>query len=283
MAATVAAFASVRAKPGWTASARARNRRIASNAIRSATWRQHVRVGKRQRRNREAVLAGEAQDVAAGDEHREARAGGQQGSDLGRGRHDVLEVVEDEQHLPLAQIIGQAVAQGTAAHLAQTQRLGDGGDDETRLAEGVEGHEPDPVRERIGHLGRDLDGQPGLANPAGAGEGQQADVGAEQQGGGRGSLALAADEGSERGRQIRSTGRKSGHGCADHVRGQAGAIIVGLRYAVNDGSDSVLSVSPFRPSAVARRAIDTGWEKRSALGDAGRSSVPLRLRVSLTC
>ena len=93
------------------------------------------------------MLAGEAQDVAAGDEHREARAGGQQGGDLGRGRHDVLEVVEDEQHVPLAQILGQAVAQGAAAHLAQTQRLGDGGDDETRLAEGVEGHEPDPVRE----------------------------------------------------------------------------------------------------------------------------------------
>ena len=142
--------------------------------------------------------------------------------------------------MPLVQIIDQAVAQRTAAHLAQTQRLSDGGDDEIRLAKGVEGHEPDPAREHIGHLGRDLNGQPGLANPTGAGEGQQADVGADEQGSGGGGLALAANEGSEWGRQIRSTGRKSGHGCADHVKGQAVAIIVGLRCAVNDGSDTGL-------------------------------------------
>ena len=120
----------------------------------------------------------------------------------GGGRHDVLEVVEDEQRVPLVQIVVQAVAQGTAAHLAQTQRLSDGGDDEIRLAKGVEGHEPDPAQEQIGHLGCDLNGQPGLANPTGAGESQQADVGADELGSDGGDFALAANEGRERGRQI---------------------------------------------------------------------------------
>jgi hypothetical protein len=70
----------------------------------------------------------------------------------------MLEVVEDQQQAPLAQMLGQALAQGTTAHLAQIERLGDGGNDESRLAEGVEGHEPDAVRERMSYLGRDLDG-----------------------------------------------------------------------------------------------------------------------------
>jgi hypothetical protein len=35
---------------------------------------------------------------------------------------------------------------------------------------------------------------------------------------------------------VRSAGRKSDRGCADHVKGQAVAIIVGLRCAVNEES-----------------------------------------------
>ena len=35
-------------------------------------------------------------DIAAGDEQSELWAGGQQGGDIGCGRHNVLEVVEDE-------------------------------------------------------------------------------------------------------------------------------------------------------------------------------------------
>ncbi len=182
-------------------------------------------------------------DVAAGGEHHEAWAGGQQDGDLGRGRHDMLEVVEDEQHVPLMQIIRQEDAQGTAAHLVQTQRLGDGGDDEAWLSERVEGDEPDAVKEHIGHLSRDVDGQPSLAHATRPGEGEQADVGAEQQGGGRGGLALAANEGSEWVGQVRSTGRKSGHDCADHETEQAGTIIVGLWCPVNDGADSASETS----------------------------------------
>ena len=146
------------------------------------------------------------------------------------------------------------LAQGTAAHLAQTQRLGDGGDDESQARGGDRGARtrPRPGTASATSAATWMASRV-LPTPPGPVRVKQADVGAEQQGGGRGGLALAADEGSERGRQIRSMGRKSGHGCADHVRGQAGAIIVGLRYAVNDGSDCVLRVSPFHPSAVACR------------------------------
>ena len=109
----------------------------------------------------------------------------------------MLEVVQDEQHVPLAQIRGQEIARGPSAHLVQTQRLGNSGDDESRLAERVEGNEPDPVREGTDQLGRDLESQPGLADPTRAGEGEQADIRAEQQTGNRGGFALAADEAGE--------------------------------------------------------------------------------------
>ena len=163
-------------------------------------WPDRGRVG--QRGDREVVLAGEAQDNAAGDQRREAGARGQQGGEGGAGGHDVLEVVEDQQRPALPQVGGQPLGQGPTAHLAQPQRLRDRGQDKAGLAQGVEGHEPDAVREVRGDLRGDVQGEPGLADAAWAGQRQQADVRTAQQGGGRRDLAHTADEGGERHRQV---------------------------------------------------------------------------------
>ena len=129
---------------------------------------------------------GKVQDAPAGDEQREARAGGQQGGDLGRRRHDMLEVVEDQQQPPHAQMLAAGLAQGRAAAIpgdpsapatAGRREQGRGG------GEGRRRQTPSGVR--ASYLRRDLEREPRLADATGAGQGHQADVSGEQ-GGGRG-------------------------------------------------------------------------------------------------
>ena len=79
-----------------------------------------------------------------------------------------------------------------------------------------------------------MEGQPGLADPAGAGQGHEADVlPAQQLAHGR-DLPLPADERREWRRQIRLTGKTSRHGRADHTSDPVAVMIVGRPQAVND-------------------------------------------------
>ena len=60
--------------------------------------------------------------------------------------------------------------------VAEPQGVRNGREDEARVAEWGEGDEADPVRERGAGLGRDLQRQAGLADAAGAGQGEEADI-----------------------------------------------------------------------------------------------------------
>ena len=125
-----------------------------------------------QRRDDQLLLAPEGEGDPGGDQHLDPRGGGEQPLDHGTGPGHLLEVVDDEEELPVAEVVAHGLQH-------RTPRLGD--------AEGPgqdRGNQP-----RVGHRGQigeeravaepgpqllgDVEGQPGLAGAAGAGEGDQ--------------------------------------------------------------------------------------------------------------
>jgi hypothetical protein len=81
---------------------------------------------------------------------------------------------------------------------AEAQRLGDSREDQGGIGDGGKRHEPDPVGVIASDLRRDPQGQPRLADAAGAGQGDQANVVLAQQGADRRRLPLSPDERGER-------------------------------------------------------------------------------------
>ena len=65
------------------------------------------RIGQGQRRHGNLVLAGEAQRGAAGGQHRQARAGGEEVGEEGRRGEHLLAVVDHEQQVAVAQGVPQ--------------------------------------------------------------------------------------------------------------------------------------------------------------------------------
>ena len=87
--------------------------------------RQVAWIGQVERGHRELVLTAEPQHHAAGHQALQARTGRQQRRHQ-RGRcHDLLEVVEYQQHLCVMQVFLQAVEQPLAGFFLDAQRLGD--------------------------------------------------------------------------------------------------------------------------------------------------------------
>jgi len=117
---------------------------------------------------------------------RHGRGGGQQ----------VLEVVQDEQDLPLAQLADQVVHQGTVPGVLQPEALRDRGRHQPRVADRRQRHEEDAVRVVAGHLGGQRDAEPGLAAAARPGQRDQAAGG--QQPSGLRQLMFPADEAGQR-------------------------------------------------------------------------------------
>ena len=104
----------------------------------------------------------DAQQFAARDQQRQVRTGGEKLRELGRRLDHLLEVVEEEQHLPLADVVGQVVL--------GAERLGDRLGHERGIAERGQ-PDPEDAGLELGHeLGRSLDRQPRLARAARAGE-----------------------------------------------------------------------------------------------------------------
>ena len=84
----------------------------------------------------------------------------------------------------------------------ESEGLGDGGDEEVGRDDGGEGHEADAVEEGCRRFRCRLDGQPGLADAAGADDGQQPARRVCQPLGYGGQLLLSPDEGGRLGRQV---------------------------------------------------------------------------------
>ena len=213
--ATAGAFAFVTANPGLTAEARAMNSRTASNwlsASRSNSRRrarevepvdlgQPARVGRgREARHRVLLFARHPQRDAGRDQAREIRAAPEEVRDDRARGHDLLEVVQDQQHPLLPDVVGKRVHGRAVAAVRHAEHPRDRGGHQGRVADRFERHEPDPVRELVGRGRRDLQREPGLAGAARPGQAQQPGPG--QQRHGLAELLVAADEGRELGRQV---------------------------------------------------------------------------------
>ena len=169
--------------------------------------------GQRQGRNGEGMLPRDAKHRTAGDQTHQVRAPREEFGQKRRCLDDVLEVVEDEQGILPLQEVRDPLQERSMAGLTHVQRLRDRREDQGGVTDGGQRHEPDPIGKVPRGLLGDPQGEPGLADPTGSGEGQEADVVSLQQVAQGRHLALTTDERGER----RGEGRGSGgRGCAGH-------------------------------------------------------------------
>ena len=96
------------------------------------------------------------QHLPTRDQHFEMRADGEQVSYVHSCTYHLLKVVEQQQHLPLTEKDLKLFEQRPLSRFPQTERLGDGRDDQIGIADGGQRHEPDPVGEvrtqLLGHV-----------------------------------------------------------------------------------------------------------------------------------
>ena len=174
--------------PGFTARARAENSATASSEPSDGTT-----ISCSPRR---------CSDRAAGDEDRQPRRGGEElGDESGGGRH-LLEVVEHQQHVAIPNRLAQPLDVVSRAHVDDADRTGDGGRDEIRIVHRRQVDEPHAIGETrsVVQLPGDLDGESGLADPAGTEQRHQPHVGVPQQIGDLGELDVSAEERRRRSR-----------------------------------------------------------------------------------
>ncbi len=146
------------------------------------------------------LLAPDVERFPARDEDGQPRTGGEQTGDVG-GRFDhLLEVVEEEEQPPGGDVVRQAVL--------GAERLGGSLEHDRWVAQRRQRDPPDPVGEGVGRETGSLQGEPGLARPAGPGHCQQAAVRTAQQCADLGELGRSAEERRGRHRQVRPVERR---------------------------------------------------------------------------
>ena len=131
------------------------------------------RVRDRKRRDRAFLLAGNAQRGAAAHQDPQGTGFLQQPYHDRCAGQQVLEVIQDEQELPLAQLTDQVVHQRPVSGILQADALGDRRWHQSWIPHRRQRDEIHPVRVIAGHLRRQRDAQPGLAAAAGPGQRDQ--------------------------------------------------------------------------------------------------------------
>ena len=178
------------------------------------------------------MLAADVQHPAAGDQHGHERGAGHQVDDHGGGVDHVLEVVEHEEDLPGPEPPGHHLAARLLRRLRQSEGVGDGREHHGGIAHGGELDHHDAVGERVAGVAGDLERQPGLPAPAGAGHRHQASGVAEEQGPQLVDLAVPAHQ----------LARRAGNGELPRRRG--GRRQVEGRVLHEDGVLEVLQAAP---------------------------------------
>ncbi len=159
-----------------------------------------------ERRHRQLLLAHHPQRRAAGDEGLDRTGGDQQPGDLWSRGQDLFEVVEHEQEPLPAQKCRELIRAALAAPLSQANRLRDGRNDQIAVVDSVEGDEGHTVGKVIGGLRCGGQCQPGFADAAGTGQGEQAHRRISESGEDPRHLRLPANEGRKRFWQRRRVG-----------------------------------------------------------------------------
>ena len=124
-------------------------------------------------RQRQLQLAAQVEPLPASGDHAQPWAAGKEIGHQRGGAHHLLEVVEDEQQVPVAQEVQQQVARRLGADLAQLQGAGDGHGDERGIGQRRQRDERGAVGELNAQMRRQIEGEAGLAGAAGPRQRQQ--------------------------------------------------------------------------------------------------------------
>ena len=153
--------------------------------------------GQRQRRDGDDMLAGDPQHRPAGGEHRQSRTRLQQRDQVRRGIREVLQVVEHQQPLPVAQVVSHGLLGGEGDIGADAHGVGDGGRSDGGIADRRQRDEPD--RDAAGaDVLRDPQGEARLADTSGSDQREQARRRPADQAGARVEIARSPNEGRHR-------------------------------------------------------------------------------------
>ena len=101
-----------------------------------------------------------------------------------RGLQKMLEVIEEKEYRRarwVLEMLFQQFERRLPSGFAKAERLNDHGKKKARIVDGGERDEMSSSRETIGHGGGDFDAKPRLADSARAGNGDQANVGAQEE------------------------------------------------------------------------------------------------------
>ena len=167
--------------------------------------RRDLPAGRREaeRSDRVDLLRPNAKRLATGGQDRQPRARAQQpGDEIGRFGH-LLEVVEHEEHLPIAEVVDELVLERTIDVLAEPDRPRDRDEDGVRVAGLGQVHEGDAIQEGWRQVLGDLDRQRRLAGAARSRQGQQSDRSIREPIPDLGEFASATDQPGGPGRQVR--------------------------------------------------------------------------------
>ena len=150
------------------------NSATASYCESAASGGQVVAVRKAEGRDAEFLFPGHVQGGSARDEDPQPRRAGEQLGDKRRGAHELLEVVEDEQQLALAQEILHALLEVAIERLPDAQCGGESGGGGQRGREHPEADEEGAVGEIRQEARCEREPEAGLARAARAGQRHQA-------------------------------------------------------------------------------------------------------------
>ena len=196
-------------------------------------------------------------------------------------RRQVFEVVEDERQFPGAQDLPQPVGDWPAGDLADAQGPGDRAEDERGVADRRQRDEDD-VGNDVVELGRRREGDARFADPAGAGQGEQAHVGTAQERGNLSNVVRATNEGRRRGRQGREldgdrgerTARWGGDEAPRRRTRHRGCVPVGqipVERRLGDPVGAALLTAGRWPRLIARRIVRSLTPSASASSRADRT------------
>ena len=161
--------------------------------------REHVH-GRRQARHRVLLLAAHPERGATRDDRGQPRRSPEELADDRPAVDDLLEVVEDEEGLLGCEPLREDLPGAPPAALDEAERRQDRACDQARIADGLEGHEPDAVGISVRDVRGELEGQSRLAGPTRSGERQQSCRLEEALG--LGQLGVPTDEARQLRRQV---------------------------------------------------------------------------------
>ena len=140
------------------------------------------------------ALSPQMERLAARREHGEARRLREQRADPGRGRRQVLERIEHEQHVAIAEMLGHVVSGRSAGRFTQPERARNRARHRGRLGDPRQLGDRNAVLELTGPLDRDLRGETRFADAGRAGERHEAYVAPREQRADAFGVGVAADE-----------------------------------------------------------------------------------------